>query len=117
MSPRSTRHRVALAIAFLGVPVGAWAVLTFLAGAIAAVPGAFVGVAGGGADLVLIALASGALGFAIVLAVVMGVVLHHVCLLCLTLDVIVAAWFVTVLPLARNFGASPGGAWLRRRTA
>jgi protein-disulfide isomerase/uncharacterized membrane protein len=162
MSPRSTRHRVALAIAFLGVavsgvilyeeiqlatvpghsafctlggtincdvvlssrfgtflgvPVGAWALLTFLSGAIASVPGVFLGITGGGADLVLIALASSALGFSFVLAVVMGVVLRHVCLLCLTLDLVVAAWFVTVLPLARNFVASPGGTWLRGRTA
>src|SRR5262245_5068739 len=162
MSSSSTRHRVALAIAFLGVavsgvilyeelqlanvpghssfcnvggvvncdvvlssrygtflgvPLGVWALATFVVGALAAVPGAFLGSAAGGADLVLIALASAALGFSVVLAVVMATVLHHVCLLCLSLDVVVVAWFVTVLPLARDFAASANVGWLRRRSA
>ena len=161
MSSSSTRHRVALAIAFLGVavsgvilyeelqlanvpghsafctlggvvncdlvlssrygtflgvPLGVWALVTFVVGALAAIPGAFLGITAGTADLLLIALASGSLGFSVVLAVVMGVVLRHVCLLCLSLDVVVAAWFVTVLPLARNFAASTAVGWLQRRT-
>ena len=161
MSSSSTRHRVALAIAFLGVavsgvilyeelqlanvpghsafcnlggvvncdvvlssrygtfagvPLGIWALATFVVGAVAAVPGAFLGITAGVADLVLIALASGALGFSMVLAVVMAVVLRHVCLLCLGLDVVVVAWFVTVLPLAWSFAASTSVGWLRRRT-
>jgi uncharacterized membrane protein len=162
MSSSSTRHRIALVIAFLGlvvsgvilyeelqlahdpghssfctiggvfncdvvlssrygefldVPLGVWAIVAFLVGALAAVPGAFVGDVGGLADLVRIAMASGALGFALVLAGVMATVLHHVCLLCLTLDVVIVAWVVTVLPLAGNFAASASASWLRRRTA
>jgi protein-disulfide isomerase/uncharacterized membrane protein len=162
MSPSSTRHRVALAIAFLGVavsgvilyeelqlanvpghssfcnlggtincdlvlssrygtflgvPLGVWALATFVVGAVAAVPGAFLGVTAGAADLVLIALASGALGYSAVLAVLMTTVLHHLCLLCLSLDVVVVAWFVTVVPLVRTFTSSTGVGWLRRRTA
>jgi uncharacterized membrane protein len=161
MSSSSTRHRVALAIAFLGVavsgvilyeelqlanvpghsafctlggvvncdlvlssrygtflgvPLGVWALVTFVVGALAAIPGAFLGITAGTADLLLIALASGSLGFSVVLAVVMAVVLRHVCLLCLSLDVVVAAWFVTVLPLTRNFAASTAVGWLQRRT-
>jgi protein-disulfide isomerase/uncharacterized membrane protein len=102
---------------FLDVPVGVWALLTFLLGVGAAVPGAFLGVGGGLADLLLIALASGALGFTAVLAAVMAFVLRHVCLLCLSLDVVIVAWCVTVLPLARNFAASRNVGWLRRRAA
>jgi protein-disulfide isomerase/uncharacterized membrane protein len=162
MSSSSTRHRIALAIAFLGVavsgvilyeelqlanvpghsafcnlggvvncdlvlssrygtflglPLGIWALTAFVVGALAAVPGAFLGVTAGFADLLLIALASGALGFSLVLAVVMAVVLRHVCLLCLGLDVVVIAWFVTVLPLARHFATSTTVGFLRRRTA
>jgi protein-disulfide isomerase/uncharacterized membrane protein len=102
---------------FLGTPLGVWALAAFVVGALAAVPGAFLGVTAGAADLVLIGLASGALGFSVVLAVVMAVVLRHLCLLCLALDVVVVAWFITVLPLARNFTASTSVGWLRRRTA
>jgi protein-disulfide isomerase len=102
---------------FLDVPLGVWGLLTFGIGAIAAASGAFLGVTGGLADLVLIGLASGALGFAIVLAVVMAFVIGHVCLLCLTLDVVVVAWFATVLPLAREFSVSAGKTWFQRRAA
>jgi protein-disulfide isomerase/uncharacterized membrane protein len=101
----------------LDVPVGAWAALSFVVGALAAAPGAFVGAPGGLADLVLIAFASGTFGFSMVLAGVMALVLHHACLLCLSLDVVVIAWFVTVVPLARGFAASAGASWLRRRPA
>jgi protein-disulfide isomerase/uncharacterized membrane protein len=149
MSSRSTRHRVALVIALLGLavsgvvlyeelqlgtvpghtafctlggiincdvvltsrygtfvdlPVGVWALATFGLGALCAIPGAFFGVTGGLADVMLIALASGAAGFSLVLAGVMAFVLKHVCLLCLSLDVIVVSWLVTVLPLALRVG-------------
>src|SRR5690242_11496360 len=66
----------------LGVPVAGLGLAAFMLGAIAALPGALGGAAGGLADLGLIALASGGLGFALVLAVVMGS-LRHVCVLCL----------------------------------
>ena len=102
---------------FLDLPLGVWAIAAFALGVLAAVPGALRGVTGGLADLALIGLASGALGFSLVLAGVMAFALHHVCLLCLTLDAIVVAWFVTVLPLARNFAASRTAGWLRGRTA
>src|SRR5690349_15469671 len=77
----------------LGIPVAGWGLAGFSLGAVAALPGAFGGATGGIADLALIALASGGLGFALVLAVVMAS-LRHVCLLCLGLDVLVATWFV-----------------------
>lgn len=162
MSQRPTRHRVALAIAlvgvavslatwwvghglatdasytsfcnvggavncdavlgsrwstFLGVPVSLWGVVMFVVGALAAFPGAFTGAAGGLADLVLIGLASWSLGFALVLAAVAFGVLQHACLFCLTLDVIIVAWFATVLPLARHFTPSPHAPLPRRRPA
>src|SRR5262245_26758814 len=79
----------------LGVPVAGWGLAAFLLGAVAALPGALGAGAGGIADLLLLGLASGGLGFALVLAVVMGS-LRRVCLLCLGIDVVVAAWFVTV---------------------
>jgi protein-disulfide isomerase/uncharacterized membrane protein len=101
---------------FLDVPVALWAAAAFVSGVLAALPGAFFGLAGGIADLALIALASGALGFSAVLALVMTKVLGHVCLLCFSLDVVVVAWFVTVFPLARRFQGSSAHAWLRRRT-
>jgi protein-disulfide isomerase/uncharacterized membrane protein len=100
---------------FLDLPVGIWALGTFVAGAIAALPGAVFGVVPSLGDLALIALASGALGFSAVLAIVMAVLLHHACLLCLTLDAVVIAWFVTVLPLARVFDTRAGVGLLRRR--
>jgi protein-disulfide isomerase/uncharacterized membrane protein len=102
---------------FLDVPLGVWGLVAFGVGALAAVPGAFLGVVGGVPDLVLIALASGALGFAMVLAGIMASVLQHVCLLCLTLDAVIVAWFVTVLPLAGNFASSASAGLLQRRTA
>jgi protein-disulfide isomerase/uncharacterized membrane protein len=161
MSSRSTRHRVALAIALLGLavsgvvlyeemllgsvpghsafctlggivdcdvvlssrygtfldlPVGIWALATFGAGALFAIPGAFFGVTGGLADVALIALASGAAGFSLVLAGVMAFILRHVCLLCLSLDIVVLSWLVTVLPLARTVGTTPP-TWLATPTA
>jgi len=92
---------------FLDVPLGVWALVTFALGVVAAFPGTRREAPGSILDLLLIALASGALGFSLVLAGVMALVLKHVCLLCLTLDVVVVAWFVTVVPLAGRFAASP----------
>ena len=66
---------------FLDLPLGVWSIAAFVVGAIAAIPGAFLGVTGGLADLVLIGLASGSLGFSAVLAVVMALVIRNVCLL------------------------------------
>lgn len=102
---------------FLGVPVSLWGVVLFVVGAVAAFPGAFTGVAGGLADLVLIGLASWSLGFALVLAAVAFGVLQHVCLFCLTLDVIIVAWCIAVLPLVRNFAPSPRAPLPQRRPA
>src|SRR5215831_17423245 len=162
MSSSSTRHRIALVIAFLGLvvsgvilyeetqlatdpghtsfctlggvvncdivlssrygtfldlPLGVWALVTFALGIAAALAGMRRDRPGGALDLLLIALASGALGFSLVLAGVMAFVLKHVCLLCLSLDVVVVAWFVTVVPLAGRFTGSTSAAWLQRRTA
>jgi len=102
---------------FLDVPLGVWALVTFVIGIVAAFPGTRREAAGGILDLLLIALASGALGFSLVLAGVMALVLKHVCLLCLTLDLVVVAWFVTVVPLAGRFTSSTSAGFLQRRTA
>jgi protein-disulfide isomerase/uncharacterized membrane protein len=102
---------------FLNVPLGVWALFTFALGIVAAFPGTRREAPGSILDLLLIALASGALGFSLVLAGVMALVLKHVCLLCLTLDVVVVAWFVTVVPLAGRFAASASAGFLQRRTA
>src|SRR5262245_59388134 len=50
----------------LGIPVPAWGLAAFLLGAAAALPGAFGASGGGLADLLLLGLASGGLGFALV---------------------------------------------------
>src|SRR6266446_13491 len=98
----------------LGVPVALLALITFALGAALAMPGAV----GTRADLALVGLASASVGFAFVLGVVMAAVLHHACLLCLGTDVIIAAWFVTVMPLAGRFDAAArGGWWTGRVTA
>src|SRR5690348_4021197 len=98
----------------LGVPVAAWGLTAFVAGALLALPGALGGRTGGVADLLLLGLTSASLGFALVLAATMAVI-GNVCLLCLGNDTIILAWFVTVLPLAARFEAA--GAWWRRRAA
>ncbi|MCW5890695.1 MAG: thioredoxin domain-containing protein [bacterium] len=102
---------------FLGVPVSLWSVVLFTVGALAAFPGAFAGVASGFADLLLIGLASWSLGFALVLAAVAFAVLRNACLFCLTLDVIVVAWCIAVLPLVRDFAPSARVPLPRRRPA
>jgi protein-disulfide isomerase len=43
--------------------------------------------------------------------------LKHACVLCLTLDAIIIAWFVTVVPLAQRFSMSTREPWLQRRSA
>src|SRR5438105_6314078 len=98
----------------LGVPVAAWGLAAFLAGAVLALPGAVGRWVGGVADLLLLGLTSASLGFALVLAATMAVI-GNVCLLCLGTDTIIVVWFLTVLPLASRFDAA--GAWWRRRTA
>jgi protein-disulfide isomerase len=100
----------------LGMPVAAWGLAAFLLGAAAALPGALASGTGGLADLVLLGLASGSLGFALVLAVAMAL-LRHLCLLCLGLDIVVAAWFLAVAPLASGFQADMRSGWWRGRAA
>ena len=100
----------------LGVAVPAWGIAGFTAGVALALPGALAASAGGLADLLLLALAAASLGFALVLGGVM-MALGSVCLLCLGLDAIILAWFVTVLPLASRFEADVRGGWWRRPAA
>ena len=100
----------------LGVAVPAWGIAGFAAGAALALPGALAASAGGLADLLLLGLASASLGFALVLGGAM-MALGSVCLLCLGLDAIILAWFVTVLPLASRFEADVRAGWWRRPAA
>ena len=99
----------------LGVPVAAWAILAFAAGAVLTLPGAF-GATSALADLLLLSLVSGGLGFGLVLLGVMHFVLEHYCLLCMTLDAVLVAWFVTVLPLVSRFATDGPAGWWQRRT-
>jgi len=99
---------------FLEVPVSVWGIVTFAVGALLALPGA-IGVGSAVADLLLLGLVAGSLGYALVLLGIASFVLHHACVLCLTLDVVIVAWFVTVLPLAARFHPVSNGPWLRRR--
>src|SRR5262245_7810604 len=102
---------------FLGLPVPLWAIAVFALGVLLALPGASGAATVGFADLALIALASGSLGFALVLAGVSAFKLHAACLLCITLYVVIIAWFITVVPLARRFQASERTPLLERRTS
>src|SRR2546428_13665208 len=98
----------------LGVPVPAWSIVAFAAGAALALPGALAASAGGLTDLLLLGLASASLGFALVLGGAM-MLLGNVCLLCLGLDAIILAWFVPVLPPAPRFQADArAGGWRPR---
>jgi protein-disulfide isomerase/uncharacterized membrane protein len=99
-----------------GVSVAAWGALAFATGALLALPGALGSTAPGLRDLALIGLASGSVGFALVLGGAMWT-LGNVCLLCLSLDVTIAAWFVTVVALATRFETSPRQGWWHGRTA
>ena len=102
---------------FLGLSVAVWAIGVFALGALLALPGAMGATMVGFADLVLIGLVSGSLGFSLVLAGISWLKLHSACLLCMTLYAVIAAWFVTVAPLARRFQLSDRAPWLQRRTA
>ena len=102
---------------FLGVPVAVWSALTFGAGALLAVRGAFGSTTPGWTDLVLLGLVSWSLGFALVLLIVSVRILGHLCLLCLTMDAVIVAWFVAVAPLASRFDTAAPRWWLGRGTA
>jgi protein-disulfide isomerase/uncharacterized membrane protein len=99
---------------FLDIPVAAWAVAAFLAGAVLAVPGALLGVSSGLADLQLVALVSSSAGFSLVMLLLAAFVVKALCLLCLSLYLVVAAWAVVVLPMAGRF---PTQGRLRRPVA
>jgi predicted DsbA family dithiol-disulfide isomerase/uncharacterized membrane protein len=101
----------------LGVPVAAWGLLAFGVGALLAVPGALGSRRTGLADLALLALASGSVGYLFVLLVISGAVIGRACLLCLATDVIAIAWLVTIAPLATRFDVVPGGGWWHGRSA
>src|SRR5262249_36966191 len=102
---------------FLGLPVPLWAIGVFTLGALLALPGALGSMVVGFADLALLALVSGSLGFALVLAAISFFVLRTACLLCMTLYVGIIAWFIAVAPLARRFQPSDRAPWLQRRGA
>jgi len=87
----------------LGVPVPAVSLLVFVAAALFTLPGAISGASGGIADLVVLALAAGSLGTALVLFTIAIFVLHHFCPLCLSMDALIVAWVVTVVPLLGRF--------------
>ncbi len=102
---------------FLGLPVSLWSMGVFGLGAVLALPGAMGVAAVGLADVGLIALSAGALGFALFLAGIASMVLHTACLLCMTLYAVIVAWFITVAPLVRRFRTGDGGPWIQRRSA
>jgi protein-disulfide isomerase/uncharacterized membrane protein len=89
---------------FLEIPVPVWSLAAFGLGAALALPGA-LGAASAWADLLLVVLASASLGFTLVMAAIAGFVLKALCLLCLTMYLIVAAWVAIVLPFAGRFPA------------
>ncbi len=95
----------------LDLPVPIWAIAAFGVGAVAAVPGAVLGTVGGLADLLLLALAGGSLGFALVLFWVAIAMIGVLCPLCLALDAVILAWVVTIAPLARMARPARAG-WL-----
>jgi uncharacterized membrane protein/predicted DsbA family dithiol-disulfide isomerase len=100
----------------LGVPVAGLGLAAFVGGVVLALPGALAGAGVGLADLLLLGLASASLGFAAVLGVAMASI-GKLCLLCLSTDLIIVAWFLTVLPLASRFEADRQAGWWRRRGA
>jgi protein-disulfide isomerase/uncharacterized membrane protein len=97
-----------------GVSIAAWSLAAFVAGALLALPAALTGVSGGLVDLALLALVSASAGVALVWLGIALLVLRHLCLLCLTADVVIAAWLVTVLPLASRFETGARARWWRR---
>src|SRR5262249_1594499 len=100
----------------LGVPVAAWGLIGFAIGAMLALPGAIAGATAGLADLLLLGVVSASLGLAVVMGVIMLGELHHVCLLCLSMDAVVLAWFIPGLPLAARFEPT-GASWRGRKAA
>jgi protein-disulfide isomerase len=100
----------------LHLPVAAWGIAAFAAGAILALPGAVGAPATRLADLLLVGLVSASLGFAGVMGVVMAT-LGRVCLLCLATDLVIVAWFLAAAPLAARSEAGGATAWWRRRGA
>src|SRR5207253_7840984 len=100
----------------LGVPVAAWGLLAFAVGTGLALFGAVGGSMAGVADLLLLGLASASLGFGMVMGAAMAS-LGKLCLLCLATDVVIVAWFLTVLPLASQFEAGAEAGWWRRPAA
>jgi protein-disulfide isomerase/uncharacterized membrane protein len=100
---------------FLGLSVAVWAIGAFTLGAMLALPGAMGASVVGFADLALIGLVSGSLGFSLVLAAISWLKLHTACLLCMTLYAVIIAWFITVVPLARRFQLSDRAPFLQRR--
>lgn len=101
---------------FLEVPVSVWGIVTFVVGALLTLPGA-VGAGSTLADLLLLGLVAGSLGYALVLLGIAAFILGNACVLCLTLDAVIVAWFITVAPLATRFHPVSSGPWLRRRAA
>jgi protein-disulfide isomerase/uncharacterized membrane protein len=101
---------------FLGLPVAGWGVGAFTLGAVLALPGALGAGGAGFADLLLLGLVSASLGYAAVLGAAMAT-LGHLCLLCASLDVVILAWCVAVLPLVARFAPTPAGGWWRGRVA
>lgn len=100
----------------LDLPLPIWAMALFGIGAAAAVPGAVLGSLGGLADIVLLGLAGGAVGFALVLLWIASVLIGVLCPLCLTLDAIIVAWAIVIAPLARGL-RTPRTGWLALATA
>jgi protein-disulfide isomerase/uncharacterized membrane protein len=99
-----------------GVPVAAWGLMAFVAGALLAIPGA-LGQTNRLADLLLLALVSASLGFALVLAGVSVVLLRTLCALCLLTDAVIIAWFAVVAPLAFRVEGGVRRQWWQDRSA
>src|SRR5688572_25537029 len=78
---------------FLDVPVPVWSLGAFLAGVALALPGA-LGMASRVADLLLVTLVGSSLGFTLVMAGIAAFVVQALCLLCLALYAVVAAWAI-----------------------
>jgi protein-disulfide isomerase len=102
--------------AVLGIPVAGLALAAFGLGVLLALPGAFGSSLAAIADLLLVPLVAASLGFSAVLAVIMASI-GKLCLLCLTTDALVLAWFITVVPLAAAAKDDPRAAWWRQRRA
>jgi protein-disulfide isomerase/uncharacterized membrane protein len=100
---------------FLGMSVAAWGAVAFGVGALLALPGA-LGASAPFADLLLLGLVGGSAGFALVLLAIAVGVLRHACILCLTMDGIIAAWAVTAVPLARQFATTADAPIFARRS-